>query len=257
MTDMKKLMKMCAFLLAAVSCTTFEDRTPCPDFVVLDLDYAAGRSDNGSFRLYHWQDGVLETKEDMTYTPENHSYDIPVRDGMVDIVALSPCDSSRLDEEEKTLLIPLGEQHRPFYGLARRVYVDGADSFISGVRLYKQFSRLKFRLRRVPYDEYSVSVQSDVCGLDMLTLEPVRGAFLYEFRENDIQYECVLPRQFEDSELKIVIRNKVHGETTPDIEIPVGDAIRREYYDWSYPELADIYAYVDVAKEIAIIQIIQ
>ena len=246
---------MAAILMA--SCSVFEDRSQCPDFIALDLDYLADRSDNASLRLMYWNDDRLVETSDVSYTPAKHEYDIPVSDGMVDIVALSPCDSARFDEEQKRILIPLGEQHHPFYGLARRVYVDGEDTYFSGVRLYKQFTRLRFKLRRVPYYDYTVSVVSDVCGLYTQTLEPVRGSFLYEFPLNEEIYECVVPRQMPDGRLDIVIKNRTHSSDTPDIAISLGESLRRESYDWSYPELSDIYAYVDVSKEITIIQIMQ
>lgn len=253
---MKRVFAILSIFLTT-ACSLFEDRGMCPDFVVLDLDYFPDRSCDESFKLMHWHDDFLVEKSDMPYNGNVHSYDIPVSDGMVDIAAFSPCDSARFDEQEKRLIIPLGEEFHPFYGFARRVYVNGADTYIEGVRLYKQFVRLSFRLRRVPFDEYDVWVMSDVCGISTQTFEPIPGAFLHELRPKEDLYECILPRQTDKCDLRVVIKERSSPNPGQDIEIPIGESIRDNRYDWNSPELADIYAYVDVAKEITVVQIIE
>lgn len=247
---------MALLALSAASCSIFEDRSLCPAFVALDLEYQPERSHDASFKLMRWTDGRLVEMSDRIYSESQHSYDIPVDDGMNDIVALSPCDTARLDEECGKIVIPLGEQHNPFYGLSGRFFISGNDVSMKGT-LHKQFTRLRFRLKRVPCHDYSVVVESDVCGVYTRTLEPVRGAFLHEFPTMEEIYECILPRQFDDSDIRIVIRNNNPDNKEKDIIIPLGESLRRERYDWAYPELADIYAYVDVVAELTVIQIIQ
>lgn len=248
-------------LLATVSCTVLEDRRGCPNFIVLDLDYYSGRSSSLSFDCRSWINDIPNSEDTLEYRMDNHVYDLPFKDrGMAEILCLADFGKNRERiTPDGDCIIPVGQQHIPFYGVYIQSLVEDGDVFIKGRTLNKQYCNLKFSLLNVPFSNFTVSVVSDVCGFNSRTLAPVRGEFRYEWKEPEYYYSVCIPRQLDDGNLHIVIHNNLFDsmERDRDIILRLGKYIRDEHFEWSQPDVADINAQIDINEIKTIIQVIQ
>lgn len=245
-------------LAATVSCTVLEDRRGCPNFIVLDLDYYTGRSSSLSVDCRSWINDIPNSEDTLEYRMDSHVYELPFKDkGMAEILCLADFGKNRERiDSNGDCIIPVGQQHIPFYGVYIQSLLEDGDVFINGT-LNKQFCNLKFSLLNVPFNDYTVSVVSDVCGFNARTLAPVRGEFRYEWNEPEYYYYVCIPRQVDDGNLTITIHNNLLDpmDRDRDINLRFGKYIRE--YDWLQPDLADIVAQIDINEERTVIQIIQ
>lgn len=248
-------------LAATVSCTVLEDRRGCPNFIVLDLDYYSGRSSSLSVDCRSWINDIPNSEDTLEYRMDSHVYDLPFKDrGMAEILCLTDFGKNRERiTADGDCIIPLGQQHIPFYGVYIQSLIEDSDVFIKGRTLNKQYCNLKFSISNVPFRDFTVSVVSDVCGFNARTLEPVRGEFRYEWKEPEYYYSVCIPRQVDDGNLDIVIHNNFldSADNEKDIILHLGKYIRDERYEWSKPDVADINAQIDVNGERTVIQVIQ
>lgn len=247
-------------LLATMSCTVLEDRVGCPNFLVLDLDYETGRSASLSVDCRFWIDGAPNVADTLLeYRMDNHLYEFTFKDkGMAEILCLTDFEGNedRIDESGDCI-IPLGEQHIPFYGVYIQSQLGVEDVYITDRTMNKQYCNLKFFLSDVPFRDYTVSVVSDVCGFNARTLLPVRGEFRYEWKEPAYHYSICIPRQLDDGMLDIVIHDNNPDSKFNDVVYHLGAYIKALPYEWSQPDVADISARISILGDKTIIDVIQ
>ncbi len=92
---------------------------------------------------------------------------------------------------------------------------------------------------------YSIILEGDVCGTDLLTLRPVKGEFSHTVRlDKDRKSSFYLPRQDKDSCLDMHIMN---GGMTVD-SIFLDRLILNSGYDWNADDLQDIHITYDKGR---------
>lgn len=232
------------FVLLASSCSVKEDRGVCPCWLRLDLHpcldvtgdvMVSAWSGNGDSRYLRDKAHVLDYKE-------YYEADVPKGETFINVF------TEALDniEEGHRITIPFGQDFDRIHAYSNHVVCDG-EFYVDTVRLHKQYAVVFVKVEKSELEDYPYEffVESDVCGIDLLTLSPISGEFRYDivFDDKDVG-SFVLPRQFVDSDaLTLNIRNK--GVVVESINLAA--MVRTMEYSWEDESLEDIYIGVDYA----------
>lgn len=217
------------------SCSVKEDRDECPCWLQIDLSTCSHYADKVS--LKGWTDdqnvfGVQVVKED--FTPD-HEEEVPRK--LIHYSATSGLESSM--NSGISVVIPEGEQSDRLYAYRADVPAFGETAY-DKVSLHKQYAAVAIRIDD-NYNDYSVVVKSGWKGLDLNTLKPVPGQFIYtpEPTEEKVWY-FRLPRQGDDS-----LVMEITGENGYTYPYDLGGLIKASGYDWKAEDLDDIMLGVD------------
>lgn len=236
----------------ALSCTVLEDRVDCKSYAVLDVEYDRTRLPESAFDLYIWKDGSFLRREKMPISLKNHKYDLALEAGEYEFLGISCLSDERKSEDGTRVLLDEKGQYTEFYAFKERVYIGEEDVEVK-TALSKQFVRLVIRLHNVPYKTYSVSIEGELRGVGLRTLEPIDGVFRYDWPNNSSIYNITLSRQLADSHLFLRVQNN-GGTMLEDFESDIMEFIRKENYRWDAEELLDIDVSIDIINRLTIVQ---
>ena len=232
-----------AFLLA--SCSVKEDREECPCLLQLDLHPCLAVSDDVVVAVWN-ESGAEQYFRDTVHVSDCPDvYERNVRRGQA-IVCVHTGTVAGL-EEGNGLTIPYGHDSDMIYAVADRVACSG-ESCRDTVVLHKQFATLLLKLERTENGKhsYSFNVESDIAGMDLLTLLPIGGKFRHDvvFDEEDVG-RVNLPRHPVNNEN--IVLNILEGGFAVAM-VNLSEMIREADYDWTSESLEDIYVRVDYAE---------
>ena len=229
-----------AFLL--LSCSVKEDRSVCPChltvdpsciFLPLEEDLASlDVSGAGSFLLTQELYEVNGPEPFVVEVPRPNVF-LTVHSGAGD--CFLPGEGIR---------IPPGEQCPPVYMYSRRIVTDGETAEAAPL-LSKQYCLLTVRivpLNDVFLESFHLSVEGTVCGYN-LDASPAPGEFRCASAPSaEGICEMCLPRQRDNSLMMQVLEGE-HSLRW----FALGEYIAASGYDWTTPDLEDIYLEIDYA----------
>lgn len=228
-----------AFVLS--SCSVKEDRTPCPCW--LGIDITPSKAYSKDVTLSGWNEGRIFSHT-VSIADYPSSYEQTVPKGHVNVAAY--CGRKESTEEGGRIIIPLGYDSDPIRAHLRLVDCNGEFAHDT-LTMCKQWATVHLKIENSSDDQYpySLSVESDICGIDIRDLSPIRGAFSYDLTL-DSQESCSfrLPRQRDDS--KAVIVTYSGGDKLD--ELPLYQWIEESGYSWHDKDLKDIYIGVDYVR---------
>ena len=228
-------------LLAAslLSCSVKEDRDGCPCWLDIDLSGCERFTDMVSLKGWTADSNVLG---DNVYKPDfDHLFEAEVPRGSVSYCASSGLEASL--RSGMSVVIPEGAQSDMLYAYRADVITLGETAY-DKVCLHKQYATVLMKFE----DEStvrSITVRSDWNGLDLATLQPVRGTFSYTpAQSEDRTWSLRLPRQGDDS-LTMEVTDLTTGRPET---FDLGEIISKTGYDWTAEDLDDIYIGIDWAR---------
>lgn len=241
---MLKFFVSATFIALAVSCSVKEDRTPCPCWVEVHfeergevfapvnlLGFSDGYTFNDTFRAELYPD---------CYVRE-------VEKGMYHFVSMEGAGRNQ-KLHDRYMLIEYGEQADSVYWHHAQVDATGEEAKVV-VDFAKQFATVFLDIRKEPGDmnSYAFSADGNVCGFDIITGEPVSGAF--SCQPSPLPGSAIttfrVPRQKDDSMQLRITYDDGEGHASSS-SYPLGEYIGRLGYDWTTPDLRDIHITVDV-----------
>lgn len=226
--------------MAAASCSVKEDRTPCPCW--LDIDITSCAEHAREVTLAGWN-GTRVFSEKVAVADYPDVYETTVTKGMVTSTAFCGLRESTLDSSR--ILIPEGKQADQIRAHASLVDCTG-ESARDKVELCRQYATVYLSMKGeedVP-NPYEIEIVTDICGIDITSLSPVKGAFRFAPQsDGDGVWIFRLPRLKEDT--PVTARMLLEGSLVD--ELPLDSWIRQTGYSWLERDLKEIYIGVDYA----------
>lgn len=252
---MKVLLATGALMSVLTGCSVKEDRRVCPCEIIFSAGEGVTLDRDGSFFMAVYESSVREQVSEYSWRQvKTGDYACSVKRGFKQICVLDGLDRSFMYGTGWNI-IP-GNQ-------ADSIYVSVVDLDCSGDEAVmplapaKQFSTVFLSVAGATGDyPYEFTVEGDISGLDLLSLEPLRGVFRYALQPwdgNRAEYRFRLPRQFPDDPESLVLK-MTHRQGTGSIlpgtaaELPLGEMIRDAGYDWTAPDLDDIHISIGHAE---------
>ncbi len=233
--------------MCLAGCSVKADRTRCPCLLDLTLSGGDEKIVQVCFPTLS-SDAGARVAVDST---NRCRAEAPVRSEGLPVAFLSGIHSCRTEGD--LLLIPRGCGMDEVF--ASSALLDTrCDRLSHSASLHRQFAFAYIQLDAVsgPDFPYEVCVRGNVCGMNIISMEPVGGEFLVSIVPFINQYHRIcLPRQADDS-LQLLFYEK--GQTRADegselISVPLGSIIDGSGYDWTAADLEDIYVDVSYTGE--------
>ena len=233
-----RLLCLCALALP-VACTVKEDRFECPCEFTLDLSECQIKDDVLTFLI---GDDGKKIVSDYYYRDDlGKKYSFQLERKVFSGSAYTG-DSNSL-HDGWNLMVKYGLQADSLYAWVQKIDATG-ESANEIVLLHKQFATITFDLSEYDNAEspFLVRLTSNYGGIDLLSLEPVKNEFLYEFETDGSRFYPVRLTRQGDSSLTMEI---LSGDVSI-AKINIAAVLDSNGYDWSAADLADITVSVSV-----------
>lgn len=236
---MKMLLALSAVLF---SCSVKEDRTDCPCDV--ELKVIGGQEAHSLLMIW---DSSLTVRDTLWRRDSISSFFIRIPKGFP---VLTLCDGQRETQTRgSSLTVSNGHQMDEIYAWTGRLDTR-CEAISVTARLHKQFSyiHLNVRVQNGEASPYLVRLKSDVCGLDLTTLQPVEGPFEVSFLPVIGSYHRIcVPRQT-DTRMMLEFQPRESFESYEAFSFPLGEYLDKSGFDWTAEDLDDIYLEIDYAR---------
>lgn len=213
------------------SCSVKEDRAGCP--CILDLTLSGGADSKVTVAV--WGGGLQHREEINTYDGNRH-HECEIARGRF---TLSACSGLRHSlGPEGRIVLSKGEEMDEIY--ADACPLDAVEERVSAsVSLHKEYAQVNITLLCMKEDmPQAIVLKGNVCGLDLLDLSPLDGEYERSLVPIVGEYcRAAVPRQKDDS---LVLTIGDGGD------FPIGKYIEAAGYDWSAPDLKDIFIDIDL-----------
>ena len=227
--------------MTVLSCVK-EARTDCPCYLDLLLRAPGTPALDARITSLARSDGNLVFDHDTRPEDGVEFVTIPVPKGTVRLAAVK--GNSYMHSSDGILTIPEGEPSSQVYAWCDSKECrdeDAADT----VRFAKQFALLTVKMIGVePFGDISLKVRGEWSGMNLFTLEPMKGSFRADaVRMDDGRFSVALPRQGDQT---LMMDMYAFGNTsTPEITFPIGKLIVEKGFDWAARSLGDIDMEID------------
>lgn len=227
-----------AIVTASASCSLKEDRDGCPCHLIIGLEQAVG---NGNAGIFIFQDGDKTLADNVEPSEYPEGYCSDVRRAPATITVIQGLSEGIVNGEE--FIIRDGNDADQMF-LHNETLQCGSETVRTSADLHKNWSTLEICLI-TEEDSLDIDINGGICGIDLRTGKPIKGAFRCKARlldSNFAVYSVNLPRQ-NNSEDEIYISVKKESR-----EMYAGDiskAIAEAGFDWSKPDLDDIRLRLD------------
>ncbi len=234
---------------AVLSCSIKEDRTGCPAWLTVVSDGHLGEENEDGklvFNLVSDQSGDCGRQEGRLepFTGDGTVLTVPRMENVsVDVIG----GVSAMEFAEGFLKIPLGCDCDCIVGGSGSVRVSAEEGLLA-LPLNRCYARLLMTLSGAMPDPcpYRFVLIGGIDGYTLPGLSPHRGEFSFEMpASTGNNYTARVPRQA-DNTLRIEIRRLQDDELIS--TIPVGVELKALDYDWSAPDLNDIFMLLDFAR---------
>lgn len=230
-----------AALATLSSCSVKEDRTVCPCW--LNMDITGCTAHTTELHISAW-DPERIFAENIAVADYPETYERTVSRGMVATSAYCGLHESQVSDRH--IIIPEGCQSDRLMAHANIIDCD-KEFALDSVQLHRQYATVYMSMKGNKNDDERIStmeVRGEVCGIDFVTLEPVKGRFRYVVEADYVGvWSFRLPRQLKDSPL--LLAPFVEGKFAE--ELPLHEWIAKSGYSWRDKDLKDIYLDVDYA----------
>lgn len=236
-----KAIAMLTMAITAASCSIKEDRTPCPCW--LDIDITSCAEHTREVTVAGWNGSRLFS-EKVAVADYPDVYETVVDKGMVTSTAFCGLKESTMDGSR--IIIPEGSESDQIRAHSALVDCTG-ESAKDKVELYRQYATVHLSMKgeNAEVNPYDIRIIGDVCGIDITTLSPVAGSFLFEPKaDSEGTWIFRLPRQREDTKIRAEL---ILEESVVD-QLPLYEWIRQTGYSWIERDLKDIYIGVDFGQ---------
>lgn len=267
---MKKTLIANAFAAVSVffltcGCSVKEGRDGCPCYLYFPESSFDGGGYEGDILLSLYGEGA-DFRDSYTCSQlTDPSTFIAVPRGMVTVSGIgglrsnAASDGGGMSVEGNVLRIRQGRDCDPIYAFRSNVDARGETAPVP-VLLRKEYASLTISLKDVSGSgfPYRMRLESDVAGIDLRSLEPVRGTFLYEPQAEEAGggyiFRSRLPRQSGDSLILQIIPSGSGGDDTKsgvEETVELGRIIHEVLdYDWNEPSLSDIFVALDYSLSV-------
>ena len=232
---------LAAVVLMAGSCSIKEDRSECPCWLKVFIDPFP--ASGAVISAWNGSPVFLDMVEEGDWTD---FYEATVPRGFLGVTCFRHIPS--LDFRDGVILIGCGHEADSLYAHHATVDCTG-ETAIDRASLHKQFSTVYMSFKDTGDGEdfpYDVKIRGGVDGMDMSTLEPHPGEFLFAPQEvAPLRWQFRVPRQ-KDSSLMLDLYRKGDGGLAD--SLPLGLYIAESGFDWEAESLEDIVITVDFAK---------
>lgn len=239
-----------ALLTMAVSCTVKEDRTECPCYVSVQTD-----TDKECMVSFYSPDGMLLERRIISaeelVSGDNYT---KVRKGDIYVSVVKNLGSMQFDGGHVISCIP-GRESEPVFAFCKAAEAVEDELLVRGV-LNKQYAMITVNLLNSTEEvyPYNVSLQSAYNGLDLISLEPVGGAFhLLPVVDNQNKVVFLMLRQSQEAPIDLFLLNKQTGAVVASFDLNA--YILATGYNWNAEYLGDITVTIDFAKASLIIYV--
>lgn len=236
-----KSIAMLTAVLAVASCSIKEDRSPCPCWLDIDITSCLEHTREVTLAGYN---GSRVFFEKVAVDDYPDTYEAIVTKGMVISTALSGLKESKI--EGSKILIPEGCESDQIRAHSALVDCTG-ESATDKVELFRQYATVHLSMKGedIKVNPYDIRIIGDVCGIDITTLSPITGGFIFS-PETDSEgtWTFRLPRQHEDTRVRADLL--LDGSAVD--QLPLHEWIRQTGYSWIERDLKDIYIGVDFGQ---------
>ena len=240
-----------AACLLVCSCSIKEDRTPCPCYLVLDLDPLI---EAGDYResLVSVSSDMLISQEKIELAPyEDIGYEVKVPRRTIRMSVAAGVQSASWHGD--TLRCEENAEADALYAWSHAQVCDDDMVYLSP-KLHKQYCLVGFNI--LGYDdgeyEYALRLRADCNALRLYDLKPVEGNYSATVRlSNSGSYSVRVPRQA-DNRLRLDIlmpdRRGVYGDDDLVSTFDIGAEMAALGYDWTKEDLDDVVVTVDMVQ---------
>lgn len=236
-----KTTALLAMITSFLSCSIKEDRTHCPCRLSMDITDCSTYGDKVILSAWGVSRLFVDTVSVADY-PD--TYDRGVPKGYIHAIACAPLEECNLSG--RYLVIPEGSQVDRVMARSRLVDCLGEVAW-DKVTLHKQYATVSLYVDS-PNGEaypYSLAVKGNVMGLDLVSMEPLEGAYHASLKANSDgnSWEFRLPRQKDDGRplLEVIYDGEVRDT------LPLYKWIEATGYSWEDKDLKDITITMDYA----------
>lgn len=228
------------FAAALSSCSVKEDRSPCPCLLTIDLSACPEYRESMPLRGRKGQADCLSEDIDI-FENSDRRLTRTIGKGVLSYGICSPLvESSIMDG---IIRIPEGSQADPLFAYAQTVDAT-AETAYDMVQMHKQFAEMTVTFGRLDNTEIeSITVMTGSNGLDLISLEPVEGAFRYTSRGENGFFKVRLPR-LGDGRILIEARDSEGRVKNYDI----GNPVKAAGFDWTAEDLDDFWINYDFSS---------
>ena len=233
--------------LAALSCSIKEDRAACPAWLTVVSDGHLGEENEDGKLVFNItavsgsgrEDGLLDSFSaggTVLTVPRMETVNVDVLGGI-----------SAMEFTDGVLKIPSGCDCDCIVGGSGSIRLNSEEGVLA-LPLNRCYARLLMTLSGNMPDPcpYRFVLTGGVDGYELPGLSPHRGGFRYMMPALDASnYSARVPRQA-DNTLQIEIWRITDNELIS--TVPVGVELRTLEYDWSAPDLNDIFMLLDFAR---------
>ncbi len=220
-------------IMAICGCSVKEDRMPCPLWLSCDMGMFQPHSMTAWAVISH---GGGTVSDEVVFKNGRTVFDWAVSKGEINVSAWCGIEGRHLQGHR--IIVPAGERVPAFYGAS---YLMNCHE--ESVCIFPEDNRQSARLtiRAVMPDgeayPYDILVEGNICGMDLLSLEPVEGKFGHPVElDEDNKATFQLLRQSEDGMLTLHLLDNAKVIES----LPLGEMILRTGYDWEASDLADL-----------------
>jgi hypothetical protein len=200
-----------------------------------------------SVTLFGWRGGSEDFKDTFVATDYPDVYTREVRKGILDVTALE--GHRMVSFRGSSVLVEYGRQCDSLYWDSARIDCTGEDARME-VDFKKQFATVYIDIRKNPADmtNYRFRVDGGVCGFDLISGDPVEGAFrcVPEDLPGSALRTFRLPRQ-NGAALSLTVTYDDGDGHPSENSFDLGSHISSLGYDWNETDLKDIHLTVNVA----------
>lgn len=273
-----RLVLLSILLACNTSCSVKEDRWHCPCHLIFQVPREADLNRDGAFTLTVFEGGEKELSQSFSWRSvrdEDYIASVSKGEKMMSII---------LNKEDQfisgsSLLIKEGGQADSIYASSLRASCTD-DTYLVHVKPEKQYASLHMVLKgyRIDSFPFSARLQGKICGMDLLSLQPIGGNFDYipeycgleaaelgwqtqkEMKErgydeiwdcSEVRFIVRIPRLKgdDDEEMVLKLNNKTYNvNNLESVSLSLSNIISRTGYDWSGEALEDIYLSFDIVS---------
>lgn len=234
--------------LCVLSCSVKENREPCPCY--LEITFPQRNEVTHGVGLSAWHSKFLFFDDiDLGDYPDVYLRAVERQE----LVVCAYTGRYKALRDERKMMIPFGSQCDSLYSFYKEVDCSGENASCE-VNFLKQFATVTVDIRKsaAEMQHYSMKASGNTCGFDLLSFTPVLGPFECNVTplQNDYVFRFRIPRQVDSSLLLTLAKD---GRDI--CEYPLGRLIELTGYDWTDPDLHDIFVSIDHTVSILTIRV--
>lgn len=243
-TILHKVLSVALVGLSLVSCAIKENRTNCPCWLNVDVKESLYLGPEMALAVFKSYSGTaFNDYINIGDYPEYYSHELTKGEY---VVSAYVGQNQALRKDETKLIIPLGSQSDSLWISRDEVECVGESAY-SKVQLHRQFARVFVKIEgadRADYP-YTLVVKSNVEGIDIKSLRPLKGEFMCEpLLGSEGTTVFTLPRLFSDSPLTLKL---LEGDEVVQT-IDLAEMLVSAGYSWLKTDLDDIQVTIDYAE---------